>query len=72
VFLCCKVCIDEFEAAPERFVARLEPPPQNEVLTIPRAVVDTGSKKIVYVEREPGVFDGIEVELGRWWATTTR
>jgi Cu(I)/Ag(I) efflux system membrane fusion protein len=36
-----------------------------EVLAVPeRAVVDTGAKKIVYVERDPGTFEGIEVELG--------
>jgi len=29
-----------------------------------RAVVDTGAKKIVYVEREPGRFEGVEVQLG--------
>ena len=29
-----------------------------------RAVIDTGSKKVVYVEREPGLFEGVEVELG--------
>ena len=40
-------------------------PPQYEFLTVPeRAVVDTGSKKVVYVEREPGMFEGVEVELG--------
>ena len=37
----------------------------NEFLCVPeRAVVDTGSKKVVYVEREPGLFEGVEVELG--------
>ncbi len=36
-----------------------------EVLAVPeRAVVDTGSKKIVYVEREPGTFYGLPVEVG--------
>ena len=36
-----------------------------EVLAVPEpSVIDTGTKKIVYVEREPGVFDGVEVELG--------
>jgi Cu(I)/Ag(I) efflux system membrane fusion protein len=36
-----------------------------EVPTVPEsAVVDTGTKKIVYVEREPGLFEGVEVELG--------
>lgn len=39
--------------------------PQYEFLCVPeRAVVDTGSKKVVYVEREPGLFEGVEVELG--------
>jgi Cu(I)/Ag(I) efflux system membrane fusion protein len=40
-------------------------PLQYEFLTVPeRAVVDTGSKKVVYVEREAGTFEGLEVELG--------
>jgi Cu(I)/Ag(I) efflux system membrane fusion protein len=40
-------------------------PPQYEFLTVPeRAVVDTGTTKVVYVEREPGMFEGVEVELG--------
>jgi Cu(I)/Ag(I) efflux system membrane fusion protein len=34
-------------------------------LTVPeRAVIDTGEKKVVYVEREPGMFEGVEVKLG--------
>ncbi len=28
-------------------------------------MIDTGSKKVVYVERDPGIFEGVEVELGR-------
>ncbi|MGA2034082.1 MAG: efflux RND transporter periplasmic adaptor subunit [Thermoguttaceae bacterium] len=40
-------------------------PPQYEFLTVPeRAVVDTGSRKVVYVQREPGLFEGVQVELG--------
>jgi Cu(I)/Ag(I) efflux system membrane fusion protein len=36
-----------------------------EVLTVPdESVIDTGTRKIVYVESEPGVFDGVEAELG--------
>jgi hypothetical protein len=39
--------------------------PHGEVLSVPEsAVVDTGKVKLVYVERMPGMFDGIEVELG--------
>jgi Cu(I)/Ag(I) efflux system membrane fusion protein len=35
------------------------------VLAVPeRAVIDTGSRKIVYREAEPGVFEGVEVQLG--------
>lgn len=40
-------------------------PAQYEFLTVPeRAVVDTGTKKVVYVEREAGMFEGVEVQLG--------
>jgi len=35
------------------------------VLAVPeRAVIDTGSRKIVYREAEPDVFEGVEVQLG--------
>jgi hypothetical protein len=35
------------------------------VLAVPEsAVIDTGSRKIVYREAEPGVYDGVLVELG--------
>jgi Cu(I)/Ag(I) efflux system membrane fusion protein len=35
------------------------------VLAVPeRAVIDTGSRKVVYREAEPGVFEGVEVQLG--------
>jgi multidrug efflux pump subunit AcrA (membrane-fusion protein) len=36
-----------------------------QVLAVPeRAVIDTGTKQIVYVQREPGLFEGLEVQLG--------
>ena len=39
--------------------------PPGEVLAVPEsAVVDTGTRKVVYVERGPGMFDGVEVTLG--------
>jgi len=35
------------------------------VLTVPEsAVIDTGSRKLVYREAWPGVYDGVEVQLG--------
>jgi Cu(I)/Ag(I) efflux system membrane fusion protein len=40
-------------------------PSGDALLAVPEpAVIDTGLRKIVYVEREPGVFDGRAVELG--------
>jgi hypothetical protein len=39
--------------------------PPGKVLTVPEsAVVATGSRTVVYVERMPGMFDGVEVLLG--------
>ena len=36
-----------------------------EILAVPeQAVIDTGSRKVVYVERESGLFEGVLVELG--------
>ena len=38
---------------------------ENTVLAVPEsAVIDTGAKKIVYIEREPALFEGVEVKLG--------
>ncbi len=48
------------EAAAERAVAAA-----GLVLAVPEnAVIDTGSRKIVYRESEPGVYEGLEVQLG--------
>src|SRR5262249_17414894 len=45
--------------------ARLAPAPEGEVLSVPEsAVIDTGARKVVYVEAEPGVYEGREVVLG--------
>jgi hypothetical protein len=39
--------------------------PPGQVLAVPEsAVVDTGSKKVVYVEQMPGMYDGVELVLG--------
>ena len=69
VFLCCPACIEKFDQSKDKYLAQistqLNAPPEGEVLAVPEsAVIDTGSKKIVYIEKEPGVFDGIGVELG--------
>jgi Cu(I)/Ag(I) efflux system membrane fusion protein len=44
---------------------KVEAAPEGSALTVPEsAVIDTGSRKIVYLEREAGVFDAVEVQLG--------
>lgn len=39
--------------------------PPGKVLAVPEsAVIDTGVQRVVYIERMPGMFDGVVVELG--------
>jgi Cu(I)/Ag(I) efflux system membrane fusion protein len=65
VWTCCAACPPKLKAQPAMYLARLAAPPQGEVLSVPdSAVIDTGSRKIVYVEVEPGVYEGREVVLG--------
>ena len=65
IWTCCSACPPKLAAQPARYLVRLEPPPRGEVLSIPEsAVIDTGSRKVVYVESEPGVFEGRAVVLG--------
>jgi Cu(I)/Ag(I) efflux system membrane fusion protein len=65
IWTCCKECPPKLKAQPAKYLARLAPPPQDQVLSVPEsAVIDTGKRKVVYVETEPGNFDGREVLLG--------
>lgn len=65
VWTCCEACPPKLKAEPAKYLARLAPAPKDEVLTVPEsAVIDTGTKKLVYVETDPGVFEGREVVLG--------
>ena len=65
VLLCCEGCEGRLTASPEPYLAKLAGPPENAVLAVPReAVIDTGTRKIVYVEREPGRFESVEVAVG--------
>jgi Cu(I)/Ag(I) efflux system membrane fusion protein len=65
--MCCEGCEDKLKGSPATYLAKLAPAPapENEVLSVPEsAVIDTGTKKVVFVEMEPGVFEGREVVLG--------
>ncbi|RIK73953.1 MAG: RND transporter [Planctomycetota bacterium] len=65
VFICCASCETPLVEDSRQYLAKLAPPPEDAVLSVPeQAVIDTGRRKVVYVERAPGVFDGVEVELG--------
>ena len=65
VWTCCGACLPKLKAQPAKYLARLDPAPRDEVLSVPEsAVIDTGSRKVVYVESEPGVFEGRVVVLG--------
>ncbi len=65
VWTCCGSCPPKVKAQPARYLALLAPAPQDEVLSVPEsAVIDTGTRKIVYVEAEPGVYEGRAVVLG--------
>ena len=65
VWTCCSACPPKLKAQPAKYLARLAPAPEDEVLSVPEsAVIDTGTRKVVYVESEPGVFEGREVVLG--------
>jgi Cu(I)/Ag(I) efflux system membrane fusion protein len=65
LWVCCAGCPEKLKAEPARYLAALEPAPKDAVLTVPEsAVIDTGTKKIVYIETEPGTFEGREVVLG--------
>ena len=51
--------------AVEPFKSLASEGPEGQLLAVPdRAVIDTGDKQIVYVERSPGLYEGVEVELG--------
>ncbi|MGO9597827.1 MAG: efflux RND transporter periplasmic adaptor subunit [Isosphaeraceae bacterium] len=65
VWVCCPGCPDKLKAEPAKYLARLEPQPEGEILSVPEtAVIDTGDLKLVYVEAQPGVFEGRQVVLG--------
>lgn len=65
VWMCCDGCEAKLKGEPVKYLARLAPAPKDAVLTVPEtAVIDTGIKKVVYVQTEPGVFEGREVVLG--------
>lgn len=65
VWTCCEACTPKLKANPFRYLAGLTAPPDDLVLAIPElSVIDTGKRKVVYVQIEPGLFESREVILG--------
>jgi Cu(I)/Ag(I) efflux system membrane fusion protein len=65
VMLCCKGCQDDLAKRPQYYLSRLKTLTADSVLAVPQqAVIDTGERKIVYVQRHPDTFEGVEVRLG--------
>jgi membrane fusion protein, copper/silver efflux system len=71
VSVCCEACVPKLKATPEKYLEELGPrdtATPNRVMSVPEsAVIDTGTKTIVYVEAGPGVFEGRAVVLGPRW-----
>jgi membrane fusion protein, copper/silver efflux system len=67
VSVCCEACAPKLKSAPEKYLdlGQCDTATPDRVLSVPEsAVVDTGTKTIVYVEASPGVFEGRAVVLG--------
>ncbi len=65
VWTCCGSCPPKLKAQPARYLARFSQPPRGQVLSVPESsVIDTGAKTVVYVEVDPGIYEGREVVLG--------
>jgi YHS domain-containing protein len=65
VYLCCAACKDTVQQNPQKYISRIQTVSDDGVLAVPEsAVIDTGAQRIVYVEREEGVYEGVEVKLG--------
>ena len=67
VWVCCSGCPPKLKAEPARYLAKLSPQaaPSDAVLSVPEsAVIDTGDRKVVYIETESGVFEGRAIVVG--------
>nr|WP_168221863.1 efflux RND transporter periplasmic adaptor subunit [Aquisphaera giovannonii] len=63
--VCCPGCVPKLESDPGRYLAAPGASPGDAALAVPEsAVIDTGSRQVVYVEVGPGVFEGRAVTLG--------
>jgi Cu(I)/Ag(I) efflux system membrane fusion protein len=65
VGVCCDRCVPKLKSDPAKYLEGLVPSSDDVVLSVPEsAVIDTGPRKVVYVESGLGVFEGRAVTLG--------
>jgi Cu(I)/Ag(I) efflux system membrane fusion protein len=65
VWVCCEGCVPKLKCNSARCLTALEPSSAEVVLSVPEsAVINTGSRQVVYVESGPGLFQGRAVTLG--------
>jgi membrane fusion protein, copper/silver efflux system len=65
VVVCCDGCVPKLKSNPANYLAGPDPWSDDVVLSVPEsAVIDTGSRKVVYFESGPGLFQGRAVTLG--------
>jgi Cu(I)/Ag(I) efflux system membrane fusion protein len=65
VYICCDACRKKLADHADYYLARMHTVTTEGVLSVPElAVIDTGREKVVYIEREPGLYEGVEVKLG--------
>jgi Cu(I)/Ag(I) efflux system membrane fusion protein len=67
VWVCCSGCRPKLKATPAKYLSKeaAQTAPSDAVLSVPEsAVIDAGDRKVVYVETEPGVFEGRAIVVG--------
>ncbi len=65
IWVCCASCTEKLASQPARYLTDDAPAPTGSVVSVPEsAVVDDGARQLVYVETDPGVFEGRVVVLG--------
>jgi Cu(I)/Ag(I) efflux system membrane fusion protein len=65
IYVCCTGCKTAIDKRPDYYLARIRTVTDDGVLAVPEtAVINTGIQTLVYVEREDGIFEGLEVQLG--------
>jgi membrane fusion protein, copper/silver efflux system len=65
VWVCCDACVSKLKSASAKYLALLDSSARSSLPSVlEAAVVDTGSKTIVYVEVTPGIFEGRAVVIG--------